>query len=903
MLLSTLVFSQIETSNWYFGQNSGLNFKDTQVTVLNDGAMVTPAGCSSISDRNGELLFYTNGQTVWNRNHEIMENGEGLAAEIENIQSTIIVPVPGNDNRYYIFCTKTNPSSSPLLNYGLYYGQVEFSPQKPLGEVTTRISRISNANTGRITAIHHIESESIKVITFGRIDANTDSPLDTFYVFNVDSNGLDRFPIATITIPEDDAKIRSDKGAMKISPDGKKIALADAGSDNIYVFDFDINTSQITYDLGIKAGLLFDPLYSHSVEFSQDSRILYFTGNNFGNTSFLYKYLIYDTNPLNEKIRIDASSSLSYGDLQLASNGKIYIAIYENTPWDLTNFGTYFPPIPVDFISVINDPEDTDGDGNSELSRTGINLKRTASLKGLPNFVASFLRNRIITEDKCVDEFFDFTTDSYMPIDTIFWDFGDGATSTELTPTHQFTTSGIYVVNATITYKNIPYLIQKRVEVYPKPILNPNEIISQCDTDFDGVSLFNLENIGDRVLNQSKDYEYYFYNTYDDALNDNNLITNPENYVNTSSLEELFVKITTPKGCYIISNFFIETSNSSLQVADNIYTCEDSDNATDNDLGRFNLETKASEIITQLNLPAASKITFHTSFDEAQTKLNTLPILHDTTSTTLWFRIETPDNNCGGIGSFNAIVNEAIDLDIEEVYTICYTIQDGAIFLDGNTENEVWVWKDSSGTIISENSSISISEPGFYNLTAYKTENNLVCSRTEGFQIRLPNPVTFKEVKTENNQIFVEVTGFSTYEYSINGTNFFRNNSNTYTFSNVEAGLYTLTVRDIYNCEAPIEKNVAFIGYPRYFTPNNDGINDIWRIEGISEDFYNTAEIYIYDRYGRTLHFMNLKTNLQGWDGTFNGQRLASNDYWYSATLTDKENNSFTKTGHFSLKY
>lgn len=98
MLFSTLAFSQMETSNWYFGQNSGLNFKDTQVTVLNNGAMATPAGCASISDRNGELLFYTNGQTVWNKNHEIMENGEGLAAEIENIQSTIIVPVPGNGN-------------------------------------------------------------------------------------------------------------------------------------------------------------------------------------------------------------------------------------------------------------------------------------------------------------------------------------------------------------------------------------------------------------------------------------------------------------------------------------------------------------------------------------------------------------------------------------------------------------------------------------------------------------------------------------------------------------------------------------------------------------------------------------------------------------------------------------
>ncbi|GAL68105.1 hypothetical protein [Jejuia pallidilutea] len=57
MLFSTLAFSQMETSNWYFGQNSGLNFKDTQVTVLNNGAMVTPAGCTSISDRMVSCFF------------------------------------------------------------------------------------------------------------------------------------------------------------------------------------------------------------------------------------------------------------------------------------------------------------------------------------------------------------------------------------------------------------------------------------------------------------------------------------------------------------------------------------------------------------------------------------------------------------------------------------------------------------------------------------------------------------------------------------------------------------------------------------------------------------------------------------------------------------------------------
>ncbi|WP_165453886.1 T9SS type B sorting domain-containing protein [Hyunsoonleella flava] len=890
----------METRNWYFGQNAGVSFRDARLTVLNNGAMDTPAGCSSISDRNGNLLFYTNGHTVWNRNHEIMENGEGLAGEIENIQSTIIVPVPGDDNRYYIFCTKTNGTITPLLNSGFYYGQVQFSNQNPLGEVTTRLSRISNANSGRVSAIHDIQSDTMKVLTFGKLNDDPGSKNDTFYIFTIDNTGLNRFP-ETITIPESDVQILSDQGAMKISPDGKKIALADTGGDNIHVFNFNANTSEINYDLGIKAGLLFDPLYSYGVEFSQDSQILYFTGVNFGNIGFLYKYLIYDNNPINEKIPLDVSSSHNYGDLQLASNGKIYVATYQKIPWDISNFGQNLPPNPISSIGVINDPEDKNGDGNSEYQALAIDLSSNASLQGLPNFVVSFLRNRIITEDKCVDEFFDFTTDSYIPVDSIFWDFGDGNTSTEISPTHQYITSGNFLVNATITYRNTPYRIQKIVEVFPKPILNPNEVLSQCDTDFDGVSLFNLENIGDRVLNKNRDFEYSFYRTSNDALTETNIISNAENYENTLPLEELFVKIVTPKGCSIIRNFFIETSNSNLFSAESIYTCEDSDNLTNNEIGRFDLLIKATDIKAEFGLPNTSKITFHTSFEDAQTKLNTLSNFHNTSSTTLWFRIETENNNCAGIGSFPAIVNTNISAEIEDLYTICYSTYDGAIFLDGNAVNDVWEWRDGSGAIISNDRNVRLSEAGNYSLTIYKTENGLTCSLTKNFEIRLPNVMSFREVTTENNQISISIQGFSDYEFSIDGETYF-GSGDEYTFSNVEAGVYTVTVRDINDCEIPIETVVGFIGYPKFFTPNGDGINDYWKIKGVSPELYNFGEIHIYDRYGKSLFFMDLKTNLEGWDGTFNGQLLVANDYWFRAVLTDNENNTIVKTGHFTLK-
>jgi hypothetical protein len=73
--------------------------------------METPAGCSSISDKNGALLFYTNGQTVWNKNHEIMDNGSNLSGDPNNTQSSIIIPKPNDENTYYIFGTRETSST------------------------------------------------------------------------------------------------------------------------------------------------------------------------------------------------------------------------------------------------------------------------------------------------------------------------------------------------------------------------------------------------------------------------------------------------------------------------------------------------------------------------------------------------------------------------------------------------------------------------------------------------------------------------------------------------------------------------------------------------------------------------------------------------------------------------
>ena len=125
------VFSQEEASNWYFGENAGIQFaNDGSITVLNDGQLNTIEGCSSISDSNGNLLFYTDGITVYNRQHTILNNGFGLLGDPSSSQSAIVVPKPNDPDIYYIFTVGSNQSQT-----GLKYSVVDMTRDGGLGQV------------------------------------------------------------------------------------------------------------------------------------------------------------------------------------------------------------------------------------------------------------------------------------------------------------------------------------------------------------------------------------------------------------------------------------------------------------------------------------------------------------------------------------------------------------------------------------------------------------------------------------------------------------------------------------------------------------------------------------------------------------------------------------------------
>src|SRR5687768_12977 len=98
LLLSTISYGQRENSFWYFGDHAGLHFPDqTSAPVpLANSASYAHEGCASVSDSLGNLLFYTNGMSVYNKNHQVMHNGNNLLGGWTSTQAALIVKKPGN---------------------------------------------------------------------------------------------------------------------------------------------------------------------------------------------------------------------------------------------------------------------------------------------------------------------------------------------------------------------------------------------------------------------------------------------------------------------------------------------------------------------------------------------------------------------------------------------------------------------------------------------------------------------------------------------------------------------------------------------------------------------------------------------------------------------------------------
>ncbi len=442
------IFAQKEAYNWYFGYNAGITFNTPDgipVSVTNS-AITTTEGCATISDANGNLLFYSDGSEVYNRNHVVMPNGTGLMGSSDATQSCIAIPKPGSNHLYYIF---TVPSAAGMS--GLRYSLINMELDNGLGAIDSleKNIQLSGNVTEQITAVRHANNTDYWVITHQRNN-------NIFCAFQVMATG-----IKTIYVASHIGSIHSSNyaGYMKVSPDGTRLSCPyELG---LEIFGFNNATGQV---IGPVVGFT-NPSSYYGTEFSPNSQLLYY--RTLAGSSVYQADLSSGDSATIVASQILVGMVNGGGSLQLGPDGKMYLSSTTQTTLSLINYPN---------IAGI-------GCG---LKPNAINLTVGSCSLGLPSFIQSFFNPLSFQfENLCFNDTTRFSPIKISGYDSLFWNFGDPAsgslnTSSQDSTTHIFTAPGTYTVTLTTWTAGASGTLSHDVEIKPLPQPNLGNDTTLC---------------------------------------------------------------------------------------------------------------------------------------------------------------------------------------------------------------------------------------------------------------------------------------------------------------------------------------------------------------------------------------------------------------------------------------
>ena len=280
----------------------------------------------------------------------------------------------------------------------------------------------------------------------------------------------------------------------------------------------------------------------------------------------------------------------------------------------------------------------------------------------------------------------------------------------------------------------------------------------------------------------------------------------------------------------------------------------------------------------------------------------TTPNLVTTTS----YFVEANNSDCESIDRTEviAVVDSTVpDFDLlQNVFILCEDLGSVTLETINPQDNYSYVWKNE-GTVIAGNSeTITVTSSGLYSVLAISEagceslEQTILVRESEKATITKDDVIITDDSDNNSIQVANPNLGNGDYEYAIDDE--FGIYKNEGFFQNLSTGMHTLYVRDKGGCGT---ESFAFsiLGYPKFFTPNEDGVNDFWKISGFDRVFYPTSEIFIFNRFGNLI--FKFDENSQGWNGDYQGKKSPSNSYWFRAILTDINGFSIEKIGNFSL--
>lgn len=610
------------------------------------------------------------------------------------------------------------------------------------------------------------------------------------------------------------------------------------------------------------------------------------------NSNQFYTYLITQNGVSNPQISavgdvVDGNSSNTIGYLKSSPNGdylaianakynlsKVQLFKFDNTNGTLT------------FMASIEIPN-----SNSGIGVYGLEFSNDSQLLYVSNINTETKKSQIYQYELQSEDEIIINNSEYLVAET---------TSTQ---------NNIGTFGALQLAPNKKIYVARNNSNYLSVINSPDELGANCQFTDNGISLGNNKSNFGLPLFISSLFDITFRNsnncygnlTQFELPNIQNVVSvnwdfgDPTSANNTSTLYNPTHQFTNT-GTYIVTvtvQTILRTTTYTRPVtivappiantAVNIDLCDDENNTT-----VFNLSQKKNEILGSQSSNDYN-VTFHLSQSDADNNLNPLPNSYTAVSSpqTIFARVQPLNSSqCFATSTFEIITNNPPILKEDETIFYCLNQFPNTITLNSGllqNANPPYEYLWSNGNT---NSSIEINQSGNYTVTVTDS-NDCESSRT----ITVINSETAQvslEINNSNSSLYVIANGSGNYIYTLDNAN--GNYQTSPYFNNVEAGNHIVFVKDLNGCGIE-NANFSIINYPKYFTPNHDGINDYWYISGAE---FSVKEIKIFDRYGKLLKFLN---STDKWDGTFNNKLLPSEDYWFELVLVSDE----TIKGHFSL--
>ncbi len=686
LLAPVALMAQAEATWWFFGENAGLDFNGGTPTPVM-GSLNTIEGCSAISDRCGSLLMYTDGTTIWDRNGAPFPGANGnLLGNSSAAQSGIIVPDQIAPGIYYVFTVGTG-FGGQNVNYNI----VNMNARGGLGDVLPgRINIPLRGNSHeKISAVLHADGQSYWLLTY---DDNS------YQAFRVAGGGVNPVPV---TSNVGTGLVTDNRGTIKFSPDGTKLANVSVNDNGAVIADFDDATGIVSNE--IQLGGLGASNECYGIEFSPNSQLLYVDGNSSNggngcggtNTKNIYQYNLTQANFQNNPISVfTANNYQGRGALQQAVDGRIYVArtCTQN-------------------LSVIQNPNLV-GTASNFVENSITVLPGTRVREGLPPFITSFFRPNFVAQvaggsggpnpsgtEFCVTDtiLFDSSSNDFCPTDTVFWDFGDGiGSSVDRNPTYQYTAAGTYNVTLTVTGASFTVDNSIVIEIFDTPTVNPVADLFFCtgtgSESLDLDALLSSSLLGS--MQDPNDVNVKYYLSQAGANNDIGEISFPRTF--NPGITTVYVRLENNNA---VTNLCFETaeidiiigSEPTVGTVNDITVC---DLAPFDGMEDVDITAQVSDVLGGQD-PSTFSVSFFNSQSDADSNINEITAnpYPATDGETIIARIEGPDR-CFNTVSFDInitpppMIGMVSDLDVCDDLSddgsedVDLSVQDSAI-LDG----------------------------------------------------------------------------------------------------------------------------------------------------------------------------------------------------------------------------